>query len=128
VVNTQIEGCLAKWGISFLEEWDLLVFLHRHQNSLLTVKQISLLLGPGTPAVSQALRTLEIAGLIRRSRSSRGIRFNRLVTSVDAARQDCFELLINLLENPVVRDLVARGLARAPATVRGLRRSGLFLT
>jgi DNA-binding MarR family transcriptional regulator len=128
LINTQIDGCLATWGISFLEEWDLLVFLHRHRNSLLTVEQISLLLGSGTSAVSQALRTLETAGLVRRSRSSRGIRFNRLVASVDAARQDCFELLMDLLKKPLVRDRLARRLARAPATVRGLRRSGLYLT
>ena len=69
LVNTQIEECLATWGISVLEEWDLLVFLHRHRNSLLTVAQISLLLGSGAPAVSQALRKLETAGLIRSSRS-----------------------------------------------------------
>ena len=78
LVDAQIEGCLATWGISFLEEWDLLVFLHRHQNSLLTAEQISLLLGPGTPAIMQALRTLETAGLVRCSRSSQGIRFHRL--------------------------------------------------
>jgi DNA-binding MarR family transcriptional regulator len=127
-VNTQIDGCLVTWGISFLEEWDLLVFLHRHRNSLLTVEQISLLLGYGTSAMSQALRTLETAGLVRRSRSSQGIRFSRLVASVDADREDCFELLLSLLKKPLARDLVARRLARAPAAVRRLRRSGLYLT
>jgi DNA-binding transcriptional ArsR family regulator len=129
VVNTEIEECLATWGISLLEEWDLLVFLHRHQNSLLTVEQISLLLGSGNAStVSQALRKLETAGLVRSSRSSQGIRFNRLVASVNASRQDCFELLVNLLKKPLVRNRVASRLARAPARVRGLRRSGLYLT
>lgn len=57
LVNTQTEACLATWGISFLEEWDLLVFLQRHQNSLLTVENISVLLGAGTPAIiRQALK------------------------------------------------------------------------
>jgi hypothetical protein len=51
-----------------------------------------------------------------------------LAASVDSTRQDCFELLVNLLKKPLVRDVVARRLARAPATVRGLRRSGLYLT
>ena len=119
---------LQTLGVALLTEWDALVFLHRHQNSLLTVEQISLLLGPGTPAVRQALKTLETAGLVRCSRSSRGLRINGLVVSVDAARQDCFELLGDLLKNPLVRNLVARRLARAPATVRKLRRSGSYLT
>ena len=128
LVNTQIEACLASWGISFLEEWDLLVFLHRHENILLTVEQISLLLGPGTPAIRQALTRLETAGLVRCSRSSQQIRFSRLAASVDAPRQDSFELLVSLLKKPPARDFVARRLARAPARVRGLRRSGLYLT
>ena len=128
LVDAQIEGCLATWGISFLEEWDLLVFLHRHQNSLLTAEQISLLLGPGTPAIRQALRTLETAGLVRCSRSSQGIRFHRLAASVDTACQNAFELLGSLLKTPPARDFVARRLARAPALVRGVRRSGLYLT
>jgi DNA-binding transcriptional ArsR family regulator len=128
LIDGQIEGCLAAWGISFLEEWDLLVFLRRHRNSLLTVEEISLLVGSSAPAVSQALRTLEKAGLVLSSSSSQGIRFNRLVVPVDTARQDCFELLVNLLKEPLVRDVVARKLARAPASVRGLRRSGLNLT
>ena len=128
LVDAQIEGCLATWGISFLEEWDLLVFLHRHQNSLLTAEQISLLLGPGTPAIRQALRTSETAGLIRCSRSSQGIRFYRLAASVDGALQDAFELLVSLLKNPLARDFVARRLARAPVQGRGLRRAGLYMT
>jgi hypothetical protein len=128
MANTQIERCLATWGISVLEEWDLLVFLCRHQNSLLTVEQISMLLGPGTPAIRQALRTSETAGLIRCSRSSQGIRFYRLAASVDRARQDAFELLVSLLKNPLARDFVTRRLARAPVPGRSLRRSGLYLT
>jgi DNA-binding MarR family transcriptional regulator len=125
-LDTQFEACLATWGISLLEEWDLLVFLHRHRNSLLTVEQICLLLGYGTPAVGNALGKLEKAGLVRRSRSSQGIRFNRLVASVDAARQDSFELLVNLLEKPLARGLMAGRLARARGA--GLRRTGLYLT
>jgi DNA-binding MarR family transcriptional regulator len=128
LVNTQIKECLATWGIFFLEEWDLLVFLHRHRNSLLTVEKISLLLGSDTPAVTQALRTLETAGLVQCSRSSQGILFNRLITSVDADRQDCFVRLMNLLKEPLVRNLVVRRLAPAHVPVRRMRRSGLYLT
>jgi DNA-binding MarR family transcriptional regulator len=124
-LDRQFEACLATWGISLLEEWDLLVFLHRHRKSLLTVEQICLLLGYGNPVVGKALGTLEKAGLVRRSRSSQGIRFNQLAAA-DAARQDSFELLVNLLETPLARGVVAGRLARA--TGGGLRRTGLYLT
>jgi DNA-binding MarR family transcriptional regulator len=125
-LDRHFEACLATWGISLLEEWDLLVFLHRHRKSLLTVEQICLLLGYGSSVVGKALETLEKVGLVRRSRSFQGIRFNQLVASVDAARQDSFELLMNLLETPLARGLVAGRLARA--TGGGLRRTGLYLT
>jgi hypothetical protein len=52
-------------------------------------------------------------------------RFNQLA-AVDAARQDSFELLVNLLETPLARGVVAGRLARA--TGGGLRRTGLYLT
>jgi DNA-binding transcriptional ArsR family regulator len=127
-LNTQIAGCLDTWGISLLDEWDLLVFLHRHRKSLLTVEDISMLLGYTRSAVTGALKKFEKAGLVLRSRSSQGIRFNQLVPSVDMARRESFELLVSLFENPLVRGLVAGKLTRAPATRPGLRRAGMFLT
>src|ERR1700729_4285590 len=107
LINTQLERCLSTWGISFLGEWDLLVFLHRHRNSLLTVAQISSLVGNDRTAVSQALHQFETAGIVRRSRSLQGIRFNQLVASVDEGRQEAFELLVDLFSKPHIRVLVA---------------------
>lgn len=127
-LDAQLEGCFTMWGISLLEEWDLLVFLHRHRKSLLTVEQVSVLLGYSGPAVGGALKKFESAGLVRHSRSSQGIRVNQLVTSVDAARQYCFEQLVTLLNKPPARGLVAARLARGAKTGRGLRREGLYLT
>ena len=127
-MNPQFEGCLATWEISLLEEWDLLVFLHRHRKSLLPAEQISMLLGHSETAVKKALRKFETAGLVRRSRSFQGIRFHQLAASVDAARQDCFEMLINLLNDPRARGLLAGRLTRASGARGGLRHAGLYLT
>lgn len=123
LVYAQIEECIATWGISFLAEWDLLVFLYRHQNCLLTVEQISSLLGYGAPAVGRALRALGMADLVRYSRSSHGILLNRLAVSVDEALQNRFELLLSLLKKPLARGLIARRLGRpterSPAHLKG---------
>jgi hypothetical protein len=63
-LDTQLERCLSTWGSSLLEKWDLLVFLHCHQKSLLTVEQISSLLGHDRSTVSQA--SLEVENSFRR--------------------------------------------------------------
>lgn len=123
-----MDECLAIWEISLLEEWDLLVFLYRHRNSLLTVEQMSLLVGYSKRAFAKALIKFETAGLVRRSHSSQGIQFTQLVTEVDVARRDSFELLVSLFENSLVRARVAGKLARVPTTHKGLRHAGLFLT
>jgi DNA-binding MarR family transcriptional regulator len=118
-LNQQFKECLDTWGISLPEEWDLLVFLHRHRKSLLTVGQISSFLGYGEPAVSHALKKLETAGLVRHSHSSQEIRFRHLAASVSVARQDSFELLLKLFDHPPARHFVVAELARAPAFAPG---------
>jgi DNA-binding transcriptional ArsR family regulator len=127
-LDTQLDECLDTWGISFLGEWDLLVFLKRHLTSLSTVEQISRLLGYGKPVVVEALEKMEQAGLVRPSRASQSARFYQLVASVDPSRQGSFELLLKLIEDPIVRGMVARKLAHAPPIGKGLRRTGLYLS
>jgi hypothetical protein len=126
-VDTEIDGCLDTWGISLLDEWDVLVFLHRHQTTLTDVERMGALLGYSKPVVSKALEKLETAGLVRRSRPSRGVRLYQLVSSVDSSRQACFELLLKLIEKPTVRGLISRRLVHSPIAGRKLRRLGLYL-
>jgi DNA-binding IclR family transcriptional regulator len=92
------------------------------------MEQISWLLGYNKAAVNRALQKFEAAGLVRRSRSSNEICFSQLVASVDTARQDSFELLVNLFDKPVMRHLVAGRLPRPLPARGGLRRAGLYLT
>src|SRR6185437_3769021 len=40
-----IKECLKSLGLSFLSEWDVLMFLYRHQFSLASAEQIGRLLG-----------------------------------------------------------------------------------
>jgi DNA-binding MarR family transcriptional regulator len=127
-LDTQFDECLNAWGISLLHEWDLLVFLHRHRTTLTTVERISRLLGYSRALIAEALEKLERIGLVRRSRSSKEIRFYRLTVSVDSSRQVCFELLLKLMDVPIARGMRARKLAYVPLTGNTLRRTGLYLT
>jgi DNA-binding MarR family transcriptional regulator len=77
IFDTQVDECLNTWEISLLDEWDLLVFLHRHGTSLLTVEHISRLLGYGTAVVAKALVKMERVGLVCRSAALKGHVFTR---------------------------------------------------
>jgi hypothetical protein len=127
-LDTQLDECLDTWGISSVEEWDLLAFLHGHRQILVTLEQISRLLGYREPIVRKALEKMEKAGLVQRSRSSRDVRFYGLIKAVNVSNQGCFELLLQLFEKPLLRSLVVSRLAHAPAAGRGLLRTGLYLT
>ncbi len=76
-----VRGCLHKLGISSLAQWDVLVFLHRHHLSLTSAEQIARFLGYQYKVVSDALDTLEVLGLVRRSRPSQGVRIYQAVFS-----------------------------------------------
>jgi DNA-binding MarR family transcriptional regulator len=65
-------------GLVSLAEWDVLIFLYRHQSSLASAEQIARLLGHPNEAVDRALETLERHKLIQRSRPSQGVRFYKL--------------------------------------------------
>ncbi len=99
---------LNTWGISSLDEWDLLIFLNRHRTSLTTVEQISRLLGYEVPVIITALDKMEKTGLVRRSRSSQGVRFYHFGEVIDSSKQDFFEFLLKLLQEPEVRSLMVR--------------------
>jgi DNA-binding MarR family transcriptional regulator len=103
--------CLKGLGISLLGEWDVLVFLYRHQSSLASAEQIARLVGYPSEAVSQALDKLESRKLIERSRSSQGARFYQFVSSQEhLASESCFRRLITVAENRTGRLMLAKHL------------------
>ncbi|PSM45573.1 hypothetical protein C7Y66_29635 [Chroococcidiopsis sp. CCALA 051] len=104
----EIESWLQTLGIQQLIEWDVLVYLYRHQSSLINAEQISHLLNYGSNLIVEALKTLESLGLVERSRASRGARLHRLVPPVEPPCQEAFERLIGLKNAHPVRRLLAR--------------------
>jgi predicted transcriptional regulator len=106
-----VQECLKGLGISLLGDWDVLIFLYRHRVILGSSEQIASLLGYPSQAVSDALDRLESQGLVRRSRSSLGVRFYQFVFSEGhLAPESYFRRLISLAQNRSGRLLLAKRL------------------
>ncbi len=106
-----VEGCLESLGISSLRDWDVLVFLYRHQTSLASAEQLARLLGYPSTVVGDALDTLESLKLVHRSRASQGVRFYQFVFSEQHLPPDsCFRQLMSLTENRSGRLLLTKKL------------------
>src|SRR5713226_4063827 len=76
--DLQVEGWLKTLGIESLCQWDVLVFLYRHQSSLVSAEHFARLLGYAAGDVSAALASLKSSGLVGCSRVSQGVRLYQL--------------------------------------------------
>ena len=72
--DSEVAGWLHTLGITSLCQWDVLVFLSRHQTTLLGAASLVRLLGYATEPMVAALDHLEALGLVERSRLSQGAR------------------------------------------------------
>ena len=106
--DLQVEGWLKTLGIESLCQWDVLVFLYRHQSSLVGAEHIVRFLGHATAEVVAALDSLESSGLVERSRVSQGVRLYQLTAPADLTHRDALERLMTLADSHTVRRLLAR--------------------
>jgi predicted transcriptional regulator len=103
-----IQECFKTLGISLFGDWDVLIFLYRHQFSLSSAEQIARLLGYTSQSVGDALNRLESQGLVQRSRFSQGVRFYQFVSSeAHLAPDSSLRRLMSLAENRNGRLLLA---------------------
>ena len=114
--DVQIEGWLKTSGIESLCQRDVLVFLYRHQSSLVSAEHIARFLGYATAEVVATLDSLESSGLVERSRVSQGVRLYQLTAPTDPTRRDALERLMTLADSRTVRLLLARRLAEQRPT------------
>jgi len=108
--NLQVEGWLKTLGIESLCQWDVLVFLDRHQSSLLSADRIALFLSYANAEVVAALDSVESSGLMERSRISQGVRLYQLTAPADPKRRDALERLMTFVGSHTVRLLLGRRL------------------
>ena len=105
--DLEVEGWLKTLGIGSLCQWDVLVFLDRHQSSLLSADHIALFLSYANADVVAALDSVESSGLVERSRVSQGVRLYQLTAPADPTRRDALERLMTLADSHTVRLLLA---------------------
>ena len=108
--DVQVNGWLKTLGIKSLCQWDVLVFLYRHQSSLVSAESIARFLGYATAEVVAAVDSLESLGPVKRSRVSQGVRLYQLIAPADPTRRDALERLMTLADSHTVRLLLARKL------------------
>ena len=124
-LDSQIQECLTRLDISSPVDWDVLAFVYRHQASLANAEQISRMLGYPGIAVADALDHLESLKLIRRSRSSQGVRLYQFVSSeADAPSCNCFRQLIELAATPAGRLLLMKKLRHHRAGLSLAKKKG----
>ena len=107
----QVQGWLKTLSIQSLCQWDVLVFLYRHQPTLASTEHIALFVGYATAEVVAAPDSVESSGLVERSRVSQGVRLYQLTAPADPTRRDALERLMTLADSHSVRLLLARRLA-----------------
>ena len=105
-LDLQVEGWLKIFDIESLRQWDVLVFLYRHQSTLVRAEHIARLLGDATAEVVAALDSLESAELVQPSRVSQGVRLYQLTAPADSTRRAAFWQLMNLADSHTVRQLL----------------------
>jgi DNA-binding transcriptional ArsR family regulator len=98
-MKSSLQGCVDSVGISLLCDWDVFAFVYRHATSLTSADQIARLVGYESKVVGKALDRLERRKLIERSRSSRGVRLYRVITSMDDDHRRCLQELVSLSES-----------------------------
>jgi hypothetical protein len=110
------ETAIADWittlGVTSLCQWDVLVFLSRHQATLLGTESLARLLGYALEPLVAALETLEALTLVERSRVSQGARLYHCLLPCGAPRGVAFAQLQALASHRAGRIHMATQLRR----------------
>jgi DNA-binding MarR family transcriptional regulator len=128
IPDVEVTNWLKTLGIISLCQWDLLMFLYRHQTSLFGADYLARLSGYATELVVSAMDALESLELIGRSRISQGARYYQFTVPSDTPRREAFEKLLALAGHRAGRLRLCRQLprdSRRPAD--GLQASRRFL-
>jgi len=106
--DAEVEGWLKTLDVDSLCQWDVLVFLYRHQTTLVSADHLARLLGHATEPVVAALDVLESRELVQRSRVSQGARLYQFTAPTKPPTDDAFERLLALAGHRAGRLLLAK--------------------
>ena len=121
ISDAEIDGWLNILGITSLCQWDVAVFLYRHQISLVGANLIAHLLGYASEPVVAALDALDLVGLVDRSRVSQVVRLYQFTVPSDPQRRDAWTRLLGLASHRVGRVRLAGRLRSGEPTAQAER-------
>ena len=127
-LDTEIAGWLSTLGVTSLCQWDVLVFLYRHQTTLLGAADLARLLGYASDTIVVSLDVLESWELVARSRISQGARLYQFHIPPGSPRSEVFARLQTLAADRVGRLRVVRQLRRDQTYQERLDAAKHFLT
>ena len=116
--DLQVECWLKILGIESLCQWDVLVFLYRHQISLFGEEHLASLLGYASGPTVAAMDVLESLRLVECSRVSQGMRLYRFTVPADPQRGDASERLFALANSRAGRVVLSKKLRAGDGTPR----------
>jgi hypothetical protein len=108
--DPEVTGWLQTLGVASLCQWDVLIFLYRHQTTLLGTAELARLLGYASDSIVVALDVLESLALVTRSRVSQGARLYQFGLPLDSPRGAAFTQLQALVTDRAGRVRVAQQL------------------
>jgi MarR family len=108
--DPEVAGWLHTLGVASLCQWDVLVFLYRHQTTLLGAVDLARLLGYPSDSIVVALDSLEALELVARSRVSQGARMYQFSIPLGSPRGEVFARLQALADRRPGRVRVAQQL------------------
>jgi DNA-binding MarR family transcriptional regulator len=91
--DPEVTGWLNALGVTSLCQWHVLLFLFRHQTTLLGAEYLARLLGYTTEPVVDALDALEGLQLVERSRVSQGARLYKFLMPLVSPGSEAFAQL-----------------------------------
>lgn len=118
ISDAEIAGWLQTLGITSLCQWDVLMFLYRHQTSLVGADLIARLLGYASDPVVAALDVLDLQGLVARSRVSQIVRLYQFTAPSDPPRGNAWARLLALASDRTGRVRLSRHLRGGDQTAQ----------
>jgi DNA-binding MarR family transcriptional regulator len=117
-LDSEVAGWLHTLGVESLCEWHVLIFLYRHQTTLLGAEYLARLLGYTTEPVVAALDVLESLELVERSRVSQGARLYKFLAPLASPGSEAFAQLQTLADDRAGRIRIYMQLRRGDSSPR----------
>jgi DNA-binding MarR family transcriptional regulator len=125
--DTEVASWLRTLGVASRCQWDVLVFLSRHQATLLGAADLARLLGYPSTAIVVALDRLESLELVERSRVSQGARLYRCLVPHTSPRHEAFAQLQALAAHRAGRVLLIQHLRQDHTSEETAQQAKRFL-